>query len=673
MFPAAGRASSPIRPAGSIYKRPYMPVQVPPARIANSGRMADLLRAGKLYLTAQDAVEIALENNIDIEIARYNRPAAEWNLERSQAGGALPGVPSGASQAFSVAAGQGVQGSQSSAGVSGGGGNGAGNNSGGASVTQVGPVTQVLDPSFQESTTFGHQTSPQQNTTQSLTTNLISNTRAFSGTYQQGFLSGGQVTASLKYNYLNENSPTDVLNPSEATSLSISAQQNLLRGFGVAVNGRNIEVGKINLNTSDLNFKTQVIGVVVNVLDNYYALVADYEDMRAKTTAMNVAQQFYDDTRKQLEFGALTPLDVTNAESQLVVSRQNLDISRTSLEQQELQLKNLLSRTGIADPLLASVQIVPLDHIEIPSSDDLPPLKEMIGQALTRRSDLAAEQAGIRTAEISALGTRNGILPTLPVFTTQSQAGLAGNAQPLYEVIPQFGPKPVLVLAPDPYFVGGTGNALGQLFRRNFPTESAGGAILGPVHNNQAQADFGIDQLQLRQRQLTNQKDRNQAQVDVLNAVIALQQSRAKYEAAVRSRILNEQLFSAEQQKYSLGASTPYLVVQQQRDLANANSTEIAALVEFSNARIALEQATGTTLEKHHVSIADVKKGKIATKAVLAIDAAVRNALWGQAFRPAAGFPAGSVSFLAGAACQRYRNFRKTASSLPCTSTSLAG
>ncbi len=599
----------PIRPHAPIFERPYRPVEVPPVRLGNSDRIRELVRAGKLYLTAQDAVEIALENNVDIEIARYDKPAAEWQLERAQAGGALAGVPNSASQAFSVASGQGVQGSQAAAGVSGGGGNGAGNNTANATVSQIGPVTQVLDPSFQETTTFGHQTTPQQNTTQSLTQSLISNTRAYSGSFQQGFLSGGSVSGTFKDNYLNENSPTDVLNPSVANSLSISFQHNLLRGFGTAVGGRNIEVSRINVSTSDLNFKTQVTGLVVNVLDNYYALVADYDDLRAKTKASETAQQFYAESKQQLEFGALAPLDVLNAESQMVTGRQNVDLSQTGLQQQEVQLKNLLSRTGIADPLLASVQIVPLDHIDIPAHDDLPPLKELVDQALKNRSDLAAERASITTSEISALGTKNGILPTLVAFTTQSQSGLAGKAKPFR--IGNF------VDFPDPYFVGGEGTALGQTFRRNFPTETAGVAFQTTVGSNVAQADYGIEQIQLRQRQLTVQKDRNQAQVDVLNAVIALQQARAKYDAAMRSRILNEQLLSAEQQKYSLGASTPYLVVQQQRDLVNANSAETVALVDYSNARVALEQATGTTLEVHHISIADVRSGKIATKAAL--------------------------------------------------------
>ena len=590
---------APVRPQGNIVTRPYRSVKLAPPRLTNSAHIRDFIRAGKIYLTAQDAIELALENNIDIEVARYNFPAAEWQLERSQAGGALAGVPSGSSQAFSVASGQGVVGSQKAAGVAGGGGNGTGNNTSNATVAQIGPVSPVFDPLFQEVSTFSHQTAPQENTTQSLTIALISNTRANTGTFQQGYVLGGQYSVTYKDNYLNENSPTDILNPSTDQSATVSVQQNFLKGFGIAVNERLINVNKLNLNTTDLNFKTEVTGVVVNVLDNYYALVADYEDVRAKESALKVAQQFYEDSRKQLEFGTLTPLDVTNAQTQVVASRQNLDLSQTALEQQDLQLKNLISRTGIADPLLAEVPIVPLDRIEIAAQDEIPPLNDLMGKAVKDRSDLEAERNAIKSEQISSLGTANGIRPTLAVFGQETQTGLAGKAHPFI--------TPYYKLAPDPSLIGGTGTVLGQIFSRDFPSELGGVVIAGPIHNNQAQADYGIDQLQLRQRQLMTRKDENQAEVDVLNAVIALRQARAKHDAAVRNRILNEQLLAAEQQKYTLGASTPYLVVQAQRDLTNAQSSEIAALVDYSNAKIALEQATGTTLEKHNVNIAAVK------------------------------------------------------------------
>jgi outer membrane protein len=594
----------PVRPSAPVLWRPYLAPEVPPVRLSNSGRLANLVRAGKLYLTAQDAIALALENNVDIEVARYNPITLAWRVERAEAGGALPGVTSGASQAVSVASGQGVLGSQSAVGVGGNGGNGTGRGTANATVSQIGPITQTLDPSFQEATTFSHRTIPQPNLVQSSIPVLIDNQRIYNGSLQEGFLSGGSVSVTYNNHYLNENSPTDLLNPSVAPNVSVQFEHSLLRGFGVAVNARNITVAKINLQTSDLNFKTQVIGTVVNVLNAYYALVADYEDLKAKTSALEVAQRFYEDTKKQVEIGSLVEIEVTRAESQVAAGQQNLVNSQTNLRQHELQLKNLISRSGAADPLLASSQIVPLDRIVLPDSDDLPPLKDLVRTALANRSDLAAEKASVTTAEVLALGSRNGILPSLVAFGGESQAGLAGTPHTVAA-----GP---FIETPDPYFIGGIGNALGQVFRRNFPSENVGVFFQAPLGNRQAQTDQGIDQLQLRQTQLTTQKDLKQAEVDISNSVIALRQARARYDAAVRNRILQQQLLAAEQKKFSLGASTPYNVVQQQRDMAAAQSTEISALVTCSNARVSLDQTLGTTLETNHISIADARTGKVA-------------------------------------------------------------
>jgi outer membrane protein TolC len=161
------------------------------------------------------------------------------------------------------------------------------------------------------------------------------------------------------------------------------------------------------------------------------------------------------------------------------------------------------------------------------------------------------------------------------------------------------------------------GTALGQIFRRNFPTERIGAFFQAQVGNRQAQADNGIDLLQLRQTQLTNQKDLNQVGVDVLNSVIALQQARVRYDAAVQNRILAQKLLEAEQKKFALGASTPYNVIQQQRDLAAGQSAVIAALTAYGNARVTLDRTLGTTLEANHVSIAEARAGKVARASLL--------------------------------------------------------
>lgn len=591
---------APEKPQAPFFLRPYLAPEVPPIRLANSPRLRDLVRAGKLYLTAQDAIALALENNIDIEVARYNPLLDQWNLERAEAGGALPGVPSPSSQVGAVSSGQGIAGSQAAAGVSTSSGSTTGASRGNTTISQIGPVTPTLDPTLQNTSVFSHQSAPQADPVQSLVPNLVSDSRIYNTTLNQGFITGGSATLTYHEAYLKENTPTDILNPSYAPYLQLSVQHNFLNGFGIAVNSRTITVARNTLNASEVTFKAQVIAVVVNVLNLYYGLAADYEDIRAKQSAFTVAQQFYQNNKKQVELGTMAPLDITTAEAQVASSQQDLVISQTNLQQQEIQLKNVLSRTGPGDPILKEVQIVPIDRIVVPEKDVLPPLKDLVTRALASRTDIALEKVNLTNAQVSALATENGVLPTLEGLATLRQAGLAGPV------------NPIGIVPADPYFVGGIGNALGQAFRRNFPTQNAGGFLSATLRNQTAQADYAIDQLQLRQSELQNQKDRNEIVVDVSNQVTGLQQARVRYEAAVKNRVLEQQLLEAEQKKFSLGASTTFLVVTQQRDLATAQSNEIAALVAYSNARVSLDQIVGTTLEENHISIQEALSGHVA-------------------------------------------------------------
>jgi outer membrane protein len=593
----------PVRPQAPIIIRAYLPVDVPPVRLANSPRLRELVRAGTLYLTAQDAIALALENNIDIEVSRYNPFISAWQLERSQAGGALPGVPSSASQAGSVASGEGVSGSQAAAGVSVPGASSNANKSSNATVSQIGPVTQNLDPIVQETTTFSHTSTPQPDAAQSQVLNLIQNTRGYTGTFQQGLLSGGIASVSYSEHYLNENAPTDVLNPTVAPSVSVTIQHNFLQGFGIAANARTITVSRMNLNTTELNFKNQVAGMVSQVLNVYYNLAGDYEDLRAKRSASETAQTFLRDVNRQVEIGSVAPTDAIAARSTVATTAQAVVDSDAALKQQELSFKNLISRTGAADPVLANVRIVPVDSIEIPPADDLPSISQMVQQALANRADLAAELAGEKANEVSSLGTKNGILPTLQGVAVTSQAGLAG--------VPRTVTLDGFTEQSAPSFRGGMGTALSQVFQRDFATDVAAVFYQESIRNRQAQADYAIDLLTLRQTQLGNRKDLNQVEVDVRNNVVSLQQARARYEAALRNRTLQQELFDAEQKKFGLGASTPYEVAVEQRDLISAQSTAVAALVAYGTARIALDQTLGATLERNHISMADVKSGKL--------------------------------------------------------------
>jgi len=616
------------KPTGNLIIRPYKPAIIPPVHLQNGSRLQGLIRGGKLYLTVQDAIALALENNIDLESDRYNALIDQWSVLRYEAGGSLPGVPSGSSQASSVTSGQGVSGSQAAAGVTNGNANATSGNAVGATISQVGTVIPTLDPVLQSTISFSHRSLPQPEIVQSAVTNLIQNTRIYNVSLAQGLITGGNVSITYKDQYLNENAPTDLLNPSSATTLSIAFRHNLLQGFGTKLNSRSITVAKANLGVNDLYFKTEVINVVANVLDLYYGLVADYEDARAKNSALEVARTFFENNKKQVAIGTMAPLDVTTAESQVASSEQANVQSQAALEQQQVNLKNILSRNGLADPLMRDVQVIPLDRIVVPDRDDLPPIKDLVANARANRADIQADRLNLINSQTNAINTQNGILPTLSVQANASAQGLAGVTRysqvrtgaskgtgiipPGYVACPpSVGPPGSLCEVPDPYFVGGIGTALGQSIRRNFPTQNVGAYIAPTIHNRVSIADQVIDQLSIKQTELQHAKDLNQVSVDVSNQVVGLQQARIRYQAALHNRILEEQLLAAEQKKFALGASTTYNVVQQQRDLVNAQSSEVAALVTYSSARISLDQTLGTTLESNHVKIREAQEGRV--------------------------------------------------------------
>jgi outer membrane protein TolC len=598
---------NPVRPTGSLFRRPYMPVTVPAVRLGNSSRLGDLIRAGKLYLTLQDAIALALENNIDIESQRYD--SSGWSLERALAGGALPGVPSGSSQAASVASGQGVQGSQAAAGVRLSGGSVGGGGNSNVTISQVGTVAQTYDPAFQESDTFSHKSFPEANTITSGNSLLIQNQRIYSGSYQQGFETGGSVNVSFSEHYLNENAPTDVLNPSVAPTASIQIQQNFLQGLGIAVNTKDIRVAKKNVAISDLNFRLQVERTITNLAGTYFNLVGDYDDFSSKKDALETAQKFLADTRRRVELGASAQLDVTTAENSVAQAQQALVNSDAAIKTAELQIKGLISRTGANDPLIRDVRIVPLDHIEITQADDIPAFKELFAKANAARADLQVSRANVEVSEISAIATVNGLLPTGVAIASKSNAGTAGT--------PKVVSTPYGSYSADKYFVGGMGTALGQIFGNNFPSQSAGAFVSLQAYDRVAEADYAIDQLTLRQQQLGVAKTTNQAQVEIMNATVAVRQARARYEAAVQNRILQQKLFEAEQKKFAAGESTAYNVTQQQRDFVAGQSSELSSLVTWKNSRINLDQTIGATLETYHVSIAEAQAGKVSKASVL--------------------------------------------------------
>ena len=583
------------KPHGPWAIRPYRGTILPPVNLKNSDHLHSLIRAGKLYLTVQDAIALAIENNLDLEVDRYGPLGSQWALQRAQGGGPLRGVTNGSSLVNQAASGQGVVGSESSLGLANFGSSGGGS-TGGATISQIGPVTQNLDPVFQNATSFSHVTTPQPTPVVSQVDALVDTHHIIDSFVQQGLLTGGYVQVSMNESYLKENAPTDYLNPSVAPVAQVYLNHNLLQGFGTAVNGRFISVAERNVVASQETFRSQLLNVVASVLNLYWDLVTDDEDLAVRQRALDQAQKFYDDMRKQIELGVVPRFEAARSESNVTSNRQLLAIAQATAQQQQNLLKNAISRNGLEDELLDAADIVPLDHIDVPEEANLPPLRDLVAKALADRPDVALDKINDESAEISALGTESGLLPSLRGIAQVSAAGLSGTATP-----------PVIIqgqsITADKYYVGGLGNALGQVFRDNFPSRRAGALFAGTIHNRIAQGDYGVEQLQLRQGDLVERRNRNQMVVDISNQMVAMRQARARYSQAVDSLKLQEQLLEKAQQSFSFGGAAIGEVEAAQSAVVAAQETEVTTRSAFSHARIALDQVLGQTLEVNHVSV----------------------------------------------------------------------
>jgi len=582
--------------------RPYQPRSVPAINVTDTPRLESLIRAGNLYLSSEDVIALAIENNLDVEVQRYGPLLAREVLRRAQGGGALRSVGAGIAAGPQSVSLQGV--SVNSNGL--GGVSGSGVSSGGGIVTQLGPTIASLDPNVSFLANFQHATSPQSNTVLTGTTALIQNTRTAQAQYQQNWSFGLSAQVTYFNQYTKLNSQFFDLNPFTTGDLDLQVTQNLLQGFGSAVNGRNIRVQKNNLKVTDLQFKQQVITTISAVLNLYWDLVSFNQDLQARQRELIAAQDLLENNKKQVTAGSLAELEVTRAEAQVYTSQQDLLISQTNLLQQETVLKNALSRSGVASPNLAAVRIIPLDRIAPPGTDPIKPAEELVQEALGNRVEVAQSRINIDSNKLNLVGIKSSLKPTLQAFAELTNNGLTGDLTALGAVLPGTS-----------YLAGDYGNLLAQIFRRNYPNYSVGFSLNIPLRNRAAQSDYVTSQLELRQNELTLQKNVNQVRVDVQNAVIGLQQARARYDASTKARTLQEQILDGDQKKFVVGYTTAYQIVQDQRDLASAESSEVQALANFSHARIALDQALGDTLEVNHISIDEASSGRVARPSVL--------------------------------------------------------
>lgn len=585
---------------------PYKPRQVPPISLTNSSRLDALMGAGDLYLSIRDAVALTLENNLDLELQRYGEQIADNYLLHAQSGGFASPV------SVAVTAGPGsVTGAPPSAGLQ---------------TFLIQPVTQVgfavpsLDPTLLASANWAHQTTPQSSNFVTGTAALIQRQDLNTIAVQKYFTTGTLVSLGLNNNSITNNNARAQFEPSTASNLSLNFTQHLLQGFGRSINDRQIRIAKNNREVSDLTFKAQVIATVTAVMNLYWDLVTYQQVVKVQQDAVATGQRLYENNKKQVEVGTLAPIEVTRAEAQIAADQQALTVAQTNVLQQETILKNALSRNGVQNPVLANAHVIPTDRIQVPDVEAITPIQDSTALALSARPELSQFRILIQNQEIGIRATKNALLPTLDFVATIANGGLAGTPVPPPEACRTNFNSPACTQAiaetrwtpPNPYFAGGYGTALNQLFSRNFPTYMAGFNLTVPIHNRAAQADAITTQLNLRQQQVYMQKMENQVRVEVQNAVIALQQARAQHQAAMQALRLQQQTVDAEEMKLALGASTTYNVILTQRDLVTAQSNLVAAESAYAKARVEINRATGQTLNDNDISIDEAFRGVVA-------------------------------------------------------------
>jgi len=584
----------------------------PPLNFRNSPRVHELIRAGGLYLSLADALELTIENNLDIELERYTLLVADTDLLRARGGGTVRGMnftlaeaPTGVGGPLSpvltnpaatgsATAGSSVTTNALELGVLG---------SPQTNLSMQGTIAQsngtsvpVFDPAIVGQLNWTHQTTPQSNSITTGTPSLISETTLANAGIQQGFSTG--AVAGLMFNNSHQalNSLRTAYNPYTGSNLGLNVSQPLLRGFGLGLNRRFIRIAGDEQKIGGLLFQQQLIASVYGVIRLYTDFVALYQDVKVKQESVMTAERLLSDVSAQVEEGTLAPVEQTRANAQVFSTRQDLANSQGLLEEQEAILKNVLTRQGNEDLEVRAAHIIPTDTLEIPAQDNIQPIQDLVAEALANRPDLRQARLQIDISRIGLQGSKNATLPEVDLLGVVANSGLAGALNPL---------EP----SADPALIGGFGGVLDQILSRRYPTYGIGLQLNLPLRNRIAEADFARDQIQVKQSEVRLRQLENQARLEVEDAIIALRRARASADAAAQARQFQQESLAVEQAKFDVGASTSFFVIQYQSLLAQAQSTEVAAKSAYVKARAALERAIGSILIENGISVDAAFKG----------------------------------------------------------------
>jgi outer membrane protein len=599
---------------------PYKPRYLPPPNLSNTPRIEQLMVNGKLMLSVDDAVALALENNLDIGIARYNLNIADTDVLRAKAGAAILGVFNGVVQ-NTPGGGVGGLGGQAGSGAGGtsAGAGGAGAGLGGltGSTLGLGPQITSFDPIFTGTLQWDHFNQLASSVFTGVPV-LAQNTQTYNFSYVQGFQSGTNMSVGFNNSRISTNSPFTTLSPLLNTGFQFRLTQHLLQGLGFAANNRFIRIAKNNREITDVAFRLQIITTVDQIENMYWDLVFAYENVRVQQESLAFAQKTLSDTQKQVQIGSLAPIEVVRAQSTVASDQQSLIQAQNNLQLQQLLMKNALSRT-LVDPRLADAQVIPTSTIQIAEQEEVIPTQDLVNDALSHRPELAEARINLVSTEISNKAVRSALLPTLDLFAYYGGSGLAGSQNPGNLCVNQStalqasgfgcaGPPAnnIPVASPVSY-----GTSLNQLVDSSAPDKGVGVTLNIPIRNRTGQATQIRSEMEYRQAQMRLQQIENEIRIEVRNAQFTLTQNRAAVASAQAAVELGRQSLDAEQKKLNLGASTSTLVLQNQSALATAESTLVSAMSAYEKSRIELDRATGLLLDHNGIIMADAERGQV--------------------------------------------------------------
>jgi outer membrane protein len=596
---------------------PYMARQVAEPNLANTSRIDSLMHDGKLYLSLNDAIALALENNLDVAIARYNLNIADTDVLRAKAGAQILGVNVGIVQ-NTPGGGVGGIGSQVGSGTGGTtlGAGGAGAGAGGIVSSTAGglfgPFITSFDPvitgSFQNDHASFVRTSPFQGTFQGTTTANFA--------YTQGFHWGTNLSIGFNNSRQTTNSAFSSVSPALNSSFQFRLTQHLLQGFGFAPNTRFIRIAKNNRELSDVAFRLQIITTVDQIQNMYWDLVYAYENLRVKQESLAFSQKTLSDTKKQVEIGSLAPIEAVRAQSTVAADEQALTVAKTNLQLQQLIMKNALSRT-LHDPVLANADVIPTSTMEVPQNEQIQPTEDLVNEALRHRAELVEQRISLNSQQVSNKALRSLLLPSLDAYAYYGGSGLGGSQNPAS--VCQVPTQPFCATAnPDPTLNQfpltpsvGYASTLNQLINSTAPDKGVGLQLNIPLRNRAAQAVQVRGQLEYRQAQMALQQTENRVSIEVRQAQFAVEQNRASVASAQAAVDYARQSLDAEQKKYQFGTSTTTAVLQTRSALANAESTLMSAMAAYEKSRVELDRATGTLLDKNGISVDDAARGQV--------------------------------------------------------------